>query len=79
MEIFLGESIPYKISQFIPPLAQYIEDCAYGESDEASENWCEKITKRKTEIQELVKTALDKWADENNMQPNFYGVKMSNH
>jgi hypothetical protein len=75
VEVFEGETIPHKISEFIPPLAEYIEDSAYGENDEASESWCEKIKERKAEIQELVKNALDKWADENNMQPNFYGVE----
>lgn len=75
IQIFEGEKIPRKISQFVPPLTEYIEDSAYGEGDEASEYWCEKIKQRKAEIQELVKSALDKWADENNMQPNFYGVK----
>lgn len=75
IELFEGEKVQRTISQFLPPLVEYISDRAYSLDDEYSENWCEKIEKNSKQIQETISAALENWANETNNQPNFFGIK----
>lgn len=75
IELFEGEKVQRTISQFLPPLVEYIIDRAYSLHDEFSESWCGKIEKNGKQIQETVSAVLENWANVTNNQPNFFGVK----
>lgn len=74
IQIFSGEKVEFKASRFLPPIEEYLQDRAYGENENFSDRWCDKVEKHAETIQTLLSETLDKWADENNMQPNFFGV-----
>jgi predicted metal-dependent hydrolase len=74
-EIFEGDQIEHKIGDFLPWLVDGIAENAFEAGDEYADNWSNKIEKLEKEIQETLKTALNKWADQTNNQPDFFGVK----
>lgn len=74
LEIFEGEKINYTIGQFCPQIAENLTDAAYSEGDEASEDWINDIESKRKDLQTLVENALEQWADQNNLQPSFWGV-----
>lgn len=74
IEIFEGVEISKRIGDFAPDVTEEIGELAYGEHDDHSRFWSDKIYERRKEIKEIVRAALNKWADENDMHPNFYGV-----
>lgn len=72
----IWEGTPVKItaSSLSPCMAEHLSERAYAKYGEHSENWT--FTKEKKDsIQSAVDAAIDKWADENKMQPLFYGVE----
>ncbi len=75
IQIFSGEKVKFTISRFLPRIAEYLQDRAYGENDYFSDLWCNKIEKNSQEIQEIVSAALENWANHTGNQPNFFGVK----
>jgi len=74
LEIFEGEKINYTIGQFCPQIAENLTDAAYSAVDEASEDWIFNIESKRKDLQTLVENALEQWADQNNLQPSFWGV-----
>lgn len=74
VELFEGEKVSKVIADFCPSFADSITDCACSDG-EWSESWADDIQRHSKEIQSLLEDALTAWADKNNMQPNFYGVK----
>ncbi len=76
-EIFEGEQIENTISKFLPCIADELVEraCDSDYGGEYSEYWGSKILKNHQKIQEIVKTALEEWADQTNNQPDFFGVK----
>lgn len=74
IEIFEAKQIIKRIGDFTPDVTEGIGELAYNEHDDHSEHWSNKIYERRKEIKEIVRAALNKWADENNMHPNFYGI-----
>lgn len=74
IELFEGEKVSKSIADFCPSFADAIADCACSDG-EWSDSWAENIQRREKEIQTLIEDVLTDWADKNNMQPHFYGVK----
>lgn len=74
INLFEGEKIPRFIGDFVGDITEQIGDFAYAEHDHYSESWAKKIYERQKEIKEIIRAALNNWADENDMQPNFYDV-----
>ena len=75
LQIFEGEEVRHKIGDFLPWIADGITNNCFEKADEYADDWILKIDKHDKEIQELMKQTINKWADENNMQPDFFGVK----
>lgn len=74
IEIFEGEKIPKRIGDFTPDVTEWIGELAFEESGEYSEDWVEKIYERRKEIKEIIRAALNKWADENDAHPDFFAI-----
>ncbi len=74
-EIFEGDQIEHKIGDFFPWVLDGIIDRAFEDGGEYADSWSSKIEKFGKEIQDLLKETLNKWADQTNNQPNFFGVK----
>lgn len=74
-EIFEGSQIEHKIGDFLPWITDGITNNCSDECGEYADSWILKIDKLEKEIQELVKTTLNNWADQTNNQPNFWSVK----
>ena len=75
IEIFEGEEVEHKIGDFVPWIVDGITDKAFEAVGEHADSWSNKIENLEKEIQDLIKTTLNNWADQTNNQPNFYGVK----
>lgn len=75
IEIFEGEEVERKIGDFLPWITSGITDNAFEKADEWADSWILKIEKFEKEIQDLMKETINKWADETNNQPDFFGVK----
>lgn len=75
LQIFEGEEVIHKIGDFLPWIADGITNNCFEKASEYADSWILKIEKHSKEIQELVQTTLNNWADQTNNQPNFFGVK----
>ena len=75
IQIFSGEKVKYTIGQFCPQIAENLTDAAYSVGDEASEDWINDIEYKRKDLQTLVENALEQWANQNDLQPSFWGVE----
>lgn len=71
--IYEGDPVAFSASSFIPNMAEYMGENAYDACGEYSETWDFSREQEKS-LQELIEKTVDKWADDNKMQPNFYSV-----
>lgn len=63
-------------SDILPDVSEILTQQAYSEFDESSDGW-EFSDAQSKSLQEAMGKALDAWATENNMQPNFWKVVRS--
>lgn len=53
IQIFEAEKQGFTISRFLPPIAEYLQDRAYGENEDFSDKWCYKIKKTANKFKKL--------------------------
>jgi hypothetical protein len=71
-----ADAIKRSASYYVPDMAEHMLDAASGECGEYADTW-DFSKKERESLQELIEKAVDKWADENKMQPSFYTVENS--
>ena len=73
IEIFEADKISHTISDFLPPfLGQDLSEKAYEIAGEWGADWGDSLKTK--EIQEIVSSAIENWANMTNSQPNFWSV-----
>lgn len=75
--IYSAESVECKLSDFLylPGLIESIQDQAYEEVDELAEGYLDDITiDQQADLESMIKSTLDEWADKHRHQPRFYRV-----
>jgi len=72
--VWEGEQCAYYASEFLPNIAECMQENAYSAAGEYSDGW-EFTREQKKSLQELVAETVDLWAKTNNMQPTFYTIR----
>ena len=74
LTIWEGTARKHKASEFIPDMIEQLEEGAYDECGEWTDEWPNSTPDQDHELRDSVKVAVDAWADKYNLQPRFYTV-----
>jgi hypothetical protein len=75
--IYAGEPVKFTASDFMPNDLEAMMDMAYEEMGEYCDSWPDCTVEQGKELVDLIKAAVDSWADKHGKQPSFYSIKNS--
>lgn len=73
--IWEADKIKDKASSLLPDIVNHISSAASFDREDQHEFWRLAIAKERNQIQYLIANALDEYMDENQLQPEYYGVR----
>ena len=73
--IYQGESVKKSASDFCHFDSDGLAENALDSMGDFADGWLTTDREQELDLQEMVRSAVDKWADKHGLQPSFYGVK----
>lgn len=75
LTVYSGESVIRTAADYANVDIYNLQDSAYDECGEYAEGWLEKLPEgAEEELNDIVKEAVNTWADKYNLQPKFFTV-----
>lgn len=74
--VYEGDAVPWKAGDFTGFTLDHISNAAYDEGGEYADDYLEGVTKeQEADLDKRIADAVNQWADDYALQPNFYQVK----